>query len=61
MISHTVAEAAHRILAAQFGGEAAGFTREQAERMRAADTVDWQQALRFAKAALRGIVPDSAL
>lgn len=61
MLSHTLIEAAHRVLAVQFGGEANGFTREQADRMQAADTADWHQAVRYARAAIRGIAPDSAL
>lgn len=61
MLSHTLTEAAIRVLSAMFGGEAAGFTREQADKMRAADTPEWNQALRYARAAITGIASDAAL
>jgi hypothetical protein len=61
MNSHTVNSAARRILSAMFGGEPAGFTDAQAQKFQEADTPEWREAVRYAKAALTGIVPDSAL
>lgn len=61
MNSHTVNAAARRVLAVMFGGEQFGFTEDQALKIQEADTSEWRQAVAHAKAALKGIVPDSAL
>lgn len=57
----TLNAAARRVLSVMFGGEPAGFSERQAEKMQEADTPEWREALGYAKAALQGVVPDSAL